>query len=233
MFTDYFVKYSNKLKKGLLAQKAEVRKEKDLSVYKDFFTFMKDHLPDHFTVTTGKVRSRKHYLNRNVDMLIYHRKIPKIEELSGGYILSEFLYAVISTEQILSSRNLSTHIALTSALKTLYKTDKGAGDDEIVRMYSLLFAADSEESLEHVRNSLIRISAEKEVPVNCEVDLVCVLEKGIIIKNWESGEFRIIETGEDTLMWYYILLLEYLDRDGEVGFDVREYIKSTKEYKVY
>jgi hypothetical protein len=233
MFTDYFIKYTQKIKKSLSAEKNEGKKEKDLAGFKEFYTFMKDHLPAHYTVGSGKIRSKKHFLNRTVDLLIYHKRVPKIEDLSGGYILSEFLYAIMSIENKLNAKNLATHIALTSALKTLYKADKGIVDTEIVRMYSLLFALDSDDSLENIRTALVRVSTEKEVPVNCETDLICVLDKGIIIKNWESGEFRIIETNEDTLMWFYILLLEYLDRDGEVGFDVREYIKNTKEYKVY
>jgi len=55
----------------------------------------------------------------------------------------------------------------------------------------------------------------------------------LIVKDWESGGYRAVETGKDTLMWFYVLLMEYLDRDGKVGFDAREYIKSSREYKEY
>jgi hypothetical protein len=64
--------------------------------------------------------------------------------------------------------------------------------------------------------------------------MICVLDQGIVLKDWENGgAYRGIETANDTLMWFYILLLEYLDRDGSLGFDPRSYVREPKEYREF
>ncbi len=60
--------------------------------------------------------------------------------------------------------------------------------------------------------------------------MVCVLNEGIIIKDWETQTYKIIETREDTLMWFYILFVEFLDRDSRLRLDLRKYLKEEKQY---
>ena len=63
------------------------------------------------------------------------------------------------------------------------------------------------------------------------MDLICVLDRGILIKDWErAGRFKVVETETDTLMWFYIILLEYIDREGRFQWNLRDYIKNTREY---
>lgn len=239
MFSDYFIQLSDQLKRDVSgkAGKTEAKKkgsrEKNQKDVETFISFLQSHLPDFFSVSTGKVRSKKHFLNRGIDVLVYHKKLPMIEAMSGGYILSEYLYSFLSVEAELTARALSTHVAMTNALKTLYRMETGEGEDRIVKLYSILFAYDTEDSLDHIRTALLKVSSEKDIPVNGEADMVCVLNKGLIIKDWENGSYQVIETAEDTLMWFYILLLEYLDRDGAVGFDPRSYVKQEKDYRQY
>ena len=64
--------------------------------------------------------------------------------------------------------------------------------------------------------------------------MLCVLDQGLLVKDWEAGgEYKAVETGSDTLMWFYILLLEYLDRENKLDLNLRDMIKTTKEYKEY
>ena len=239
MFSDYFIQLSDQLKKDQAerarkaGQKKTRVKEKDIGQYEGFYQFLKEHLPSFFEISPGGVRSRRHLMNRMVDLLIYHKKLPRIQEMSGGFVLSEFLYSFLSVEANLTAKSLSTHIAMTNALKTLVRLDTGAPEDHMIRVYSVLFAYETEDSLDHIRTGLLKISSEKDIPVSGETDLVCVLGRGMIIKNCENGSYQIIETEEDTLMWFYILLLEYLDRDGTVGFEARQYVKQEKEYRQY
>lgn len=239
MFEEYFHKQSEALRKSLKENQKEgdegaKKKGKDLKSHIELYNFIKNHIPSHFAVSNGKVRNKKHILNKNCDLLIYHKWVPKVMEMMGGYILSDFLYAAMSIENTVSQDGIAQHATLTNALKTLYAGDLDTPENRIVPMYSILFGYHTDMTLRSLRTAIGEIAVDKEIPVNHQIDMICILDRGIIIKDWESGgEYKIVETENDTLMWFYILLLEFLDRDGKVAFDVRDYIKVSREYKEY
>ncbi|MCB1316832.1 MAG: hypothetical protein KDK27_12800 [Leptospiraceae bacterium] len=236
MFTEYFTKQATTLEKALKSnlQQRGVQlpaREKDINVFQEFYDFLNEHIPGGYTLATGKVRNKKHLLNRNCDLLIYKKWCQRYLELTGGYVLSDSLYAFMSLEADLNAANLQTHANLTRAMKSLYMGDPDTEEQNIIPLYSVMFAYDTSSDMPALRESLQNFSREKEIPVNQEIDLICVLNKGLMIKDWESaGGYKIVETGNDTLMWFYILLIEYLDRDGEFELNLRDYIKNTREY---
>lgn len=239
MFSEDFANQSLSLEKAL-AKKLGKRgvklpeKKKDLNLFQEFYTFLKDHLPPELSLATGKVRNKKHLLNRDCDVLIYRKWCAKFLDLTGGYVLADALNAFITIEAGLTASNLATHASLSRALKVLHSGEREVSELEVVPMYSLLFAYESEHSLLFHKQNLIEISQEKEIPVNMETDLICVLGQGLIIKDWEiAGGYKVVETGPDTMMWFYILLMEYLDRDGALNLNLRDYIKNNKEYNEY
>ncbi|MBL8020148.1 MAG: hypothetical protein JNM27_10830 [Leptospirales bacterium] len=238
MFGDYFQKQSDQLTLGLrerLNKRGLVlpSKEKDVSVYRDFYDFLREHLPHNFSLATGKVRGKKHILNRSIDCLVYWKLCNKVMDMAGGYVLVDHLYSFVTLEENLSTQQLLTHCTMTKGMKALYAATRDIPDNQILPVFSVLFAYKSSIPLLSHKIALMDTAREKEIPVNHEPDLVCILDQGVIVKDWESGGYRAVETGKDTLMWFYVLLMEYLDRDGKVGFDAREYIKSSREYKEY
>lgn len=247
MFTEYFTKQSRRLqdalKKALHEQeKKSSSKKRDLRLYNELYSFLREHLPRKFALATGKVRSRERVLNKYCDALIYDGWCQRYLDMTGGYILCENLYAFINIEQDLSTKALISHVDMTRTLKKLYI---GLEKDEIpeemkpqkptpIPMFSLLFAYKSDVPLLSHRKALNDAAQEKKILPEFETDLICVLGKGLIIKDWENnGAYKTLETGEDTLMWFYILLLEYLERDGPGAIHAREYIQNTKDYVEY
>ena len=250
MFTDYFLNRSKELSAALNSglEKRGLKlpgKEKDLNLFKEFYTFLREHLPEHFSLATGKVRNKKHILNRNCDLLLYKKWCPKFMEMAGGYIIADTLYAFMSLEAELTTSSLVTHAALTNALKSLYAVSMDGdgeetrlpGQDEdyrIIPMFSILVAYKSSVPLLSHKLAIKDTSREKGIASNHELDMICILDQGLIIKDWESGgEYKAVETGADTLMWFFILLLEFLDRDNILDVNLRNFIKSTKDYKEY
>lgn len=239
MFSEYFLEQARQLYHGL-RERQEKRgvqspgKAKDVRVYKELYDFFKDHLPAGFSFAVGKVRNRKHLLNKSCDLLIFKKWCKKFFDLTGGYVLADQLHSFVTIETDLSTSQLLNHAALTEAIKTMYAADRSLDENAIVPVYSVLIAYRSGVPLLSHRVALEDASREKDIPVTRETDMVCILDQGLIIKDWENGGvYRGIETGEDTLMWFYILLLEYLDRDGSLGFDPRSYVKEPKEYREY
>lgn len=237
MFSEYFSKQAGALKAAHeknLAKRGVTApaREKDLAIFQEFYSFLKEHLPPEFSIATGKVRNRKHLLNRSCDALVYRKWFPKMLEAAGGYVLSDALYSFLTIDSYLTPAALATHVNLTRAMKTLYAGEREY--DAVIPMYSVLFAYSSERTLLLTRQDMRDAADEKEIPINHEPDLICILDRGIIIKDWESGGgYRVVETEEDTLMWFYILFLEYLDRDGRLNLNLRDYVKVSREYNEY
>jgi hypothetical protein len=240
MDTAYFRNKTEELSSSLIKnlEKKGIQlpeKEKDLTVYKEFYTFLREHLPEHFSLATGKVRGVKHVLNVSCDLLIYRKWCQKFLNMFGGYIPADYIYALVSIDGDLTEKGLNSHCNLTNAVKSLYKKikeDEGKVA-EIIPLYSMLFAYRSGNSLLTLRTSIKEYAEKKSIEINHEPDLVCILDQGIMVKDWESGgNYKIIETGDDTLLWFFILLVEMLDRDGSAGMEPRKYLKEEREYRV-
>ncbi len=234
MLHKYFLEKSNFLTESLklrLEKKGITSpSEKDIRLFKEFYDFIKDHIPIGFSLAMGKIRNRTHVLNKNCDLIIYKKWCKNFLKLTQGFVLVDQIYSFISIENELSTENLIKHIDLTQSIKTMYAMDYSITDERILPIYSVLFAYKSRIPLLSHKLTLIHTSQEKEIPINYEVDMVCILDQGIIIKDWEQSTFKVIETNEDTLMWFYILLIEFLDRENELKIDLRSYIKEQKEY---
>ena len=236
MFTEYFHKKSLALTKSLKAalKKQGVKgpgKKKDPNLFKDFYTFLREHLPEEYKIATGKVRNKKHLLNRSCDVLIYNKWCEKYLELTGGYVLADSLYAFLSLDTDANKASLQTHLNMSRALKSLYAIEKEIADHAIIPVYSVQICYTSRIDLPTIVEHLSEISKAKEIPNNQQCDMVVVLDKGIVVKDYEEGgSYKAIATEKDTLMWFYILFMEYLDRDGKFKLDLRDYIKQDEEY---
>lgn len=239
MFSEYFAKKSKELQ-YTLKQKIDARgahipgKEKDVRIYKELYDFLRDHVPTQYAMAMGKVRNKKHVLNRNCDLLIYNKWCKKFLEMSGGYVPIDSLYSFLTIETDLTTEMLLNHASHTEAVKALFASDGSYGTEEIVPVFSVLVSYKSSLPLVSHQKAIEDVSRERNISLNHETDMVCILGQGLIVKDWESGgNYRVIETGDDTLMWFYVLLLEYLDRDGKLGFDPRKYMTETKTYNEY
>ncbi len=237
MFTDHFSSQTRllkgslekSLKKGGAVAPENVKNPRIL--YQSFYTFLQEHLPTDFSVTLGRVRNGKQILKNSCDVLVYKEWCKAYLSMTGGYVFSQDLYTFLKIESSIDSQNLRGYISLTRAIKSLYLAQVKNTPPSIIPLYSVLFSYTSSRGLVHIKESLIKEIEKKEVPLNYQVDMICILGRGIILKDWEAGgSYRGIQTGEDTLMWFYILLMEYLDRDGKMQINLRDYIKSNRNY---
>ncbi len=239
MFTDYFVQQTDKLQKSyqrkgkqqeLSSSSSSSGKKKKLKTLEDFYIFLRDHIPSELSLATGKVRNRNHILQKNCDLLVYHKWCENYLKVSGGCILSESLKAFMSIEGSLTASALLSHVDTTRALKTLYSGDLHEPSNQLIPMYSILFGYGSGRSLAHIKRNLLQLLEDKGIPINQQVDMICILGKGLIVKDWSNADYRGIETKKDTLMWFYILLIEYLEQENSFQPDLRDYVKNTKKY---
>ncbi len=237
MFTEYFAARSIELRQALdanLARTPGKPGQKDVQAFREFFTFLKEHLPDEFAVVSGRLRGKKHLLNKPIDLLIYDRWCQRFLEMMGGNVLVDAAFAALTFERDLTTQGVVAHVALSNAVKSLFQISTEAPENQVVPLFSILVSYGSRVPLISHRTAIRDAARERSVPVTMEPDMVCILDQGLIIKDWENGgEYKVVETGADTLMWLYVLLLEYVDRNGTMKYQLRNYIRSNKSYKEY
>ena len=57
---------------------------------------------------------------------------------------------------------------------------------------------------------------------------------GVVVKDWrEKRNFIALETGKDTLKWFFILMNEYVNVDRGNDIDLRNYVKHAEKYNEY
>ena len=240
MFSNHFIEQSELLEKSLekavtkyLSKKStnSVEKEKDLRVYEGVYQFLQKHLPENCSLSSGRIRNQKQILKKNCDVVLYRKWCESYLEMTGGYVLSEDLYAFMSLEMDLNIQNLSNHINLTKATKTLYTNFENDKVHVIIPLYSIFFSYNTDLSLTQIKKELNKVIEKKEIALNQQLDLICILNHGLIIKDWENGgTYRGIQTGKDTLMWFFVILTEYLDQKERTSISFRDYIKEGREY---
>ena len=237
MFVAHFTKQTKLLQDSLaksLRRKGAPAPEKgkDVKLCEGFYTFLREHTPPGFMLSEGlQVRNHRQVLKKSCDALLYKGWCAHYLSMTGGYVLTEDTYAVFSIETSYKQQALGAHVGLTRAVKSLYISQKEEAAEEIIPLYSIFFAYDSSASLLAVKQHLLKYLDQKEVPLNQQLDLICILGKGLIVKDWEGGGgYRGLQTGHDTLMWFYIILMEYLDRGGELSLPLRDYVKSGRSY---
>lgn len=234
MFEKYFIEQSKflseALKRRIEQKEIGPADKKDIKLFKEFYDFIKDHLLTGYSLAIGKVRNRSYGYNVSCDLIVYRKWCKSLLKLTNGYIMVDDIYLFMSIENDLSTEALLRHVEMTRTIKTMYIMDHPEFEEKVIPVYSVLFAYKSRVPLLSHKISMINASSEKDIPLNQQVDLIAILDQGIIIKDWENGIFRIIETKEDTLMWFYILFTEFIDRENQFRLDLRSYIKNVKEY---
>ncbi|MCL2025245.1 MAG: hypothetical protein FWG92_00360, partial [Leptospirales bacterium] len=106
-------------------------------------------------------------------------------------------------------------------------------DENIFRIPAFIIAGDGGYSIRDIKNDILNYYNNRNVDPECEFDILVILGRGLVVKNWRERVYIAIETLEDTLMWFFILMNEYIDIERRIEMDFRKYIKSEKNYAEY
>ena len=66
-----------------------------------------------------------------------------------------------------------------------------------------------------------------------QFEILVVINQGIVIRDWHQKTYVSLETGEDTMVYFFILMNEYLDAERESELDFRKYVKTDRSYNEY
>jgi hypothetical protein len=238
MISKYFKDYDKKIIKRKAAAKSAVTKGKTVSKPLVDIHALKDHLsrlvPSHLKVDAVKPIDSTGFSPDGVDLVIYEPYCADIVDLMGGYVPYELVYGLIHVVQELNKDSLLEVLGKVATAKKLNMYSTAPSEEDKTQIPSFVFAASTKYQFTELKNDIINYYLSKNIEYKYELDIFMILRKGIIVKNWrEKRSFIGLETNEDSFMWYFILMNEYLDVSKGRAIDFRNYVKKEVIYNEY
>lgn len=191
-------------------------------------------IPSPLTVDSVKAIDSSGFSPDGVDLIVYKPYCPDIVTIMGGYVPFETIYGMYHIVQELTKDTL---VDVLNKIATAKKLNVFAVDqEETERTYipSFVVAAHTKYNFQELKNDIINYYLSKSIEYQNEIDILMVLNRGIVVKNWrEKRSFIALETNDDTHMWFFILMNEYLDVNRQINIDFRKYVKKDVVYTEY
>jgi len=210
--------------------------------------FLKNYLPPMLGVGSGEIVSADGGVSKQMDIVIFDKlHCPIFIREDEVHIFPiESVYAVIEVKSKLGRPELEDCVEKIKSVKELSKKAYVEQNGVIIHATDLygkkfgyfptlgfVFAFDSIK-IDTLRQKLDELNREKNIKLEHRVDSVCILNKGIITNRTRDGKINhtpepesklvSIET-ENSLLLFYILLMEVLNQTWMPPVRILEYIE--------
>lgn len=191
-------------------------------------------IPSHLNIGAFKPIDSAGFSPDGADLVIYDEYCPDIVELMGGFVPFELLYGLVHLVQSLNKESLIEVLSKIAAAKKLNMYAAPSEEEDRIHIPSFLIVSSMKYEFQELKNDIINFYLAKNIEYQYEVDIIMVMNRGIVVKNWrEKRSFIALETKEDTFMWFFILMNEYLDMKKDRAIDFRNYVKKEVIYNEY
>ena len=190
--------------------------------------YLKCYIPEKYCFSKGTIVDCKDVQSRQVDIIIHDKFLtPYLVDMDGTKIVPiESVYGVVEVKSMLTKEELRKCV---KNIESVRKLEKKTTSGYSFPTAGMVFAYDSDASLEAVYKNLNELS--EDVEVDKRISCICVLNKGIILpvnKNGltnvsllpdENTVYGIFNNANDALLLFYLILTQILNS-----------IKTLKEY---
>ena len=217
------------LKKG--DKKSGARAEIDIRMLKDALARI---IPSQLAIDAAHPVDSAGFSPEGVDLVVYKRYCSDILKLMDGYIPCELICGLFHVIQNLNKDSLPDFLNTIATAKKINNFVIGPEETQKGIIPSFGIVANMNYQFYELKNDIINHYLSKNLEYQYEIDILVIFRKGLIVKNWrEKRSFIALETNEDTNMWFYILMNEYLDLNNEAPIDFRKYVKKEIIYNEY
>ena len=250
MLTKYFKAFNKKMVKEEEASKTKakantkaasktttkkiVKKKKiDLKNLKDVLDGI---VPSELIIGSEKPVDSSGYVPEGASLIAYREYCRDIGSILDGYIPYELIHGAFFVNDKITKDTMKELLSNVINLKKLnfFAQNADEGEANYMPVPSFVIASDMDMSFTEIKDEIVDYYMTNNIESNFEVDIIVVINKGIVVKNWrESRNYIALETNEDTSMWFFVLMNEYLTMDRGIEMDFRNYIKSDVVYKEY
>ena len=190
-------------------------------------------IPGNLVIDSVKPIDSSGYTPEGADLIAYKEYCQDIIKIMDGYVPYELIYGTFYITQQLNNTTLTDVAKRTESVK---KLNHFTGDETIENptvIPSFCIAYSSGLSLSEIKESMVEYYIENHIEHQHELDILVVVDKGIIVKNWrERRSYIALETGADTNKSFFILMSDYLDLDRG-AIDFRRYLTKDTIYTEY
>ncbi|MCL2155756.1 MAG: hypothetical protein FWH53_08845 [Leptospirales bacterium] len=240
MFKNFFIDINKKVLKkstasgGATEKGASKSKKGDLNIDTSaLIERLNGLVPAKLKVASIKPIDSSGFSPDGADFIAYSEYCRDIDKLLSGHMPYELIYGAFF---LVNSLNKNTLIDALNRVSAIKKIDHFTEDGGQFSIPSFIIANSNKEyGLHELKNDIMNFYISKNVPTESEFEILMVYNEGLLVKDWNKGEHRYIglETGDDTFMWFFILINEYLDVEREDIFDARKYVRSEKVYNEF
>lgn len=198
--------------------------------------YLKSYIPEKYCFSKGTIVDCKDVQSRQVDIIIHDKFLtPYLVDMDNTKIVPiESVYGVVEVKSTLTKEELRKCV---KNIESVRKLEKRTISGVSFPTAGLVFAYDSDASLEAVYKNLNEISADVEV--DKRISCVCVLNKGIILPVEKDGMtnvsllpndntiYGIFNNANDALLLFYLILTQILNSITIFPPDMVAYAQST------
>lgn len=234
MLTKYFDSLQKKLlKKKNAASDAKGSKKIPAKIdKKEVMKAISGIIPSHLTLGDFKPIDENGFSPEGSDFLIFKNYCPDIASLMGGYIPLELIYASCFVIPSIDKKHLADTLNRVMSVKRINKYSN-ASEEESFRIPAFIIAGNSGYGLRDIKNDALNFYRGRNADEDWEFDILMMPGSGIIVKDWREKKHIALETGADSMMWFFILMNEYLDIARNTDMDFRKYVSGNKNYTEY
>lgn len=227
MITKYFSDFDKKISKKPAAKKEGGRAEQIRELLAPL-------IPAPLVVDTVRPVDSEAFSPEGADLVAYREYCKDIVKLMNGYIPYELIHGLFFIQENLERKSLVESLNKVAMAKKLNFFTGEPEEEQHSTIPSFIIAIDSGYGFLELKNDIINYYLANSTPPAHEVEIVMIIGKGVVIKNWrEKRSYIAIETGDDTWMWFFVLMSEYLQIGKETELDFRKYVKKDVVYTEY
>lgn len=233
MFSKYFQKLEKNLSKKIRSSKkgkgGGAEKSIDINALKDDLNKM---IPSRLKIDSLRMIDPSGYTPESVDLIAFKDLYRDMLSIMDGFIPCELVYGTFHVLPMLNKESLNDIIRKVVQVKKINRYAERDESPAIIPAFVIAYNTDIK--LPDLKSVLVENYMAMSIDRLSEVDIIVILNNGIIVKDWRDRRTYIaIETGKDSLMWFFILMNEYLDVEKDSEFDPRNYVRHGEKYNEY
>lgn len=245
MFSKYFRDFSKQITKKPSSKKSTTSKKSvptkvDIKKIKESFSGI---IPSSLKIENAKIIDKSGFAPEGIDLVVYKEYCQDMLSILGGYVPYELAQAAIFVVPTLDKKSLIEVLTKVVAAKKLNRfaleskekedAEGELASEETEQMPVFILVLNSKYELLELKNDIVNWYLAKGIDLSYEFDLMSIVNSGVVVKNWREKTYLAIESMEDTSMWFFILMNEYLENETIKQFDFRDYIKKSVVYNQY
>ncbi|MBN1532758.1 MAG: hypothetical protein JXA20_08855 [Spirochaetes bacterium] len=217
--------------KGKGHAKAGEEKSPELSVIQEKLSRI---IPSSLVLSNMRPIDSSGFSPEGADFIAYREYCRDIVQIMNGHVPCELIHGTFHVVQDLNRDTLYDALKRVINVKKVDRFSNTSGEESIVPIPAFILVLESQYSFVDLKNDIVNFYINKSVEHAHEMDLLMIMNRGIVVKNWrEKRSFIALQTEADSMLSFFILMNEYLEMSRGKDLDFRAYTRKDVQYKEF